>query len=698
MEGAPTPETVVPPLDPALLAAAMKRAASAAGETTDAARAIDNAVGALHAAVGGLLPSVFLLEHGRLWLVSQRGYAAVPDGLRIESGITGRAVRLGEPQLVLDVRADPDYVDALPAVRSEVAVPLRAGGLVVGLLNVESERVVPDAAVDLVQPLASVLAPLVQALRSKRTLDLGSLARLFVHLGSLRDPHEIAGLAAASLARVLPVSASQVVLWDLASLPAELASWRADGEAAGTPDGSELVALRERADTGVVCQLLPARHGTAGAEGTVAWLPLRASGEELGVLVGVAHGEISVDPTRLDAAAVLAAHVGSSLDAALALQRERLSALTDPLTGVLNRRGLEQRLERDILEAQEQRLPLSVLVIDCDDFKDVNDRAGHEFGDALLREVADALVRSVPEGAGAARLGGDEFVVVLPGSGADAAKAVGTRIRELLARGLTDAGFPLRISVGLSTYPFDGATPTILLRTADQALYAAKAGGKDRVATFRDVARRAEAPGRGRSTLEADDRRGAGRRDASVLAEAIEAASAIEAEDTVDGVCDRLCKALVFVVGATACSTSRVVGDLIVDTLGHSLREVSLGHEVAYRIADFPLTEEVLRTGRTRTLSFLDEDVDPAEAFILRELGMNAVLILPLHVAGEPWGLVELYEMRLRRFSDDAVAVAQFLAGQAERRLAEIGAGEVPSRQPPVYELPSDAKRRPRTR
>ena len=86
------------------------------------------------------------------------------------------------------------------------------------------------------------------------------------------------------------------------------------------------------------------------------------------------------------------------------------------------------------------------------------------------------------------------------------------------------------------------------------------------------------------------------------------------------------------------------------------------------------------------------------EAFILRELGMNAVLILPLQVAGGPWGLVELYEMRLRRFSDDAIAVARFLTGQAERRLAEIGARELPSRQPPVYELPSDAERRPRTR
>ena len=96
----------------------------------------------------------------------------------------------------------------------------------------------------------------------------------------------------------------------------------------------------------------------------------------------------------LDTAAVLAAHVAASLDAAFALQRERLSAVTDPLTRILNRRGLEERLDREIAVAQSRRMPLSLLVIDCDDFKEINDRAGHEFGDSLLREVADVLSRA----------------------------------------------------------------------------------------------------------------------------------------------------------------------------------------------------------------------------------------------------------------------------------------------------------------
>jgi diguanylate cyclase (GGDEF)-like protein len=376
--------------------------------------------------------------------------------------------------------------------------------------------------------------------------------------------------------------------------------------------------------------------------------------------------------------------------------------VTDPLTGILNRRGLEGRLEGALHGAQERRVPLSLLVIDCDDFKEINDRAGHEFGDALLREIADVLVEAVPEGAEAARLGGDEFVVMLPEAGVDAAAALGGQIRTVLAEGLTDAGFPLRISAGISTYPFDGARPSSLLRAADQALYAAKNAGKDRVASFRDLTL-AVSPipsTEGAASLEG---RRHGRSDGAgaILADAISAAKAIEMEETAEGVCSRLCKALVFVVGATGCSASRVVGDYVVDATEHALRDISLGDEAAYRIADFPLTADVLRTGEPRAVSFVDGDVDPAEAFIMRDLGMSALLMLPIRVAGRAWGLVELYEMRHRRFSQDEIAVAEFLVAQAAKRLESTATSDDGRRRPRVYELPPDdgsTKRVPRTR
>ncbi|MGI8885622.1 MAG: diguanylate cyclase domain-containing protein [Gaiellaceae bacterium] len=691
MESAPTPARVLPPVDGGLLAVGANRAAAAAAEIATAAQAIDAAVEALHASITGLLPSVFVFEHGRLWLVAQRGYAVVPDGLSVERGVMGRAVRLGRPQLAADVRADPDFVPTFPGILTELAVPLRVGRVVVGALNIESERALPDGAVQLIRPLASVLAPLAQELRAGGALDLPALARLFVHLSSIRDPDEIAALAAASLPRVLPVEVSQVVVWNVLGSPLELASWSQDGANQSPLTGAELEAVRARADPTGVCEVLDLETSARRipSRGLVIWLPLRANGAELGALVARGRAGELMDSVPLDGAALLAAHVAASLDAAISLRRERQSAVTDLLTGILNRRGLEERLEDELALAQERRLPVSLLVIDCDDFKEINDRAGHEFGDALLHQIARVLVQVLPEGAEPARLGGDEFVVMLPGAGADAAEALGGRIRRVLADGLTDAGFPLRISAGISTFPFDGASPSALLRAADQALYSAKSQGKDRIASFRDVVR-GVSPISTPSGAALNDSQRRGRGEGSVLSDVVVATAAIDAEETVEGVCDRLCKSLVFVVGATACSASRVVGDYLVDATEHALREIWLGDTAAYRISDFPLTAETLRTGEPRAVSFAHGDVDPAEAFILREIGMNALLMLPLHVGGRPWGLVELYEMRLRQFTEDDVAIAGFLTAQAQRRLDVIEPGSTPLRRPRVYELPPD--------
>jgi diguanylate cyclase (GGDEF)-like protein len=700
MEHAPGTTGGPVPLDAGVLAAAARHAAASADGSLRPARAIDAAVGALYESLGAVLPSVFVLEHGRLWLVAQRGYAVVPDGIRIERGVMGRAVRLGTAQHATDVGSDPDYVPALPGIASELALPLRVGQLVVGALNLESKRGLPDHADELLEPLTSALAPLAEALRTGRTFDLPALARLFAHVGSLRDPDEIAAIASVSLPKVLPVETSQVFVWNDPAPPSELASWRSDRAERALMSSTELEAARALVDGTVVCQLLElGRLGSSdGKPASLVWLPLRANGVEIGAVVaaGISRDE-PVEPSDLDTAAVLAAHVAASLDAAFAFQRERRSAVTDSLTGVLNRRGLEERLEQELAVAQERRLPLSLIVLDCDDFKEINDRAGHEFGDGLLQEVAVRLARAVPAGGAAARLGGDEFVVMLPDTGVDEADVVGTRICALVAEELTDAGYPLRVSAGISTYPFDGATPTTLLRAADQALYAAKGAGKDRVASFRDV-HRPEAvlerlPGPG-------EHRRRARATGSVLSEVVAATAAMDREETAKGACERLCKALVFAAGATACSISRVTDGYLVDAAGHSLRDVWLGDDVAYRIEDFPLTADVLRTGQPRAVSFLDGDVDPAEAFVLRELEMNAMLMLALRVDDEPWGLVELYEMRLRRFTEDEIAIAEFLTAHAERRLAVVGTRTPLREWPPVYELPSDdvPRRGPRTR
>ena len=111
------------------------------------------------------------------------------------------------------------------------------------------------------------------------------------------------------------------------------------------------------------------------------------------------------------------------------------------------------------------------------------------------------------------------------------------------------------------------------------------------------------------------------------------------------------------------------------------MRDIDLGEDYAYLIADYPVTQEVLETATVKSISFLDDEVDSGEAFVLRELQMNAVMLVPLVVHGGSWGLVEIYDMRLRRFTSEDEALAWFLVGQAGRRIEALGEPPSPKRR-----------------
>lgn len=679
------------PLDPSRVADACRAAIDAVAAAGSPDEALDAALGVLREQLSGAFVAALVSERERLWLVGSRGFGMIPDGLPIGSGVVGRAARTGRVQYVPDLAADPDYVDAVRGVASELAIPLRVGDEVVGVVDVETVVPLPRQAARLMRPLAEALAPVVDAVRGDRPLDLHALARLFVYVSSLRDPREIAEIVAAALARVLPLETSQLFLrGEDGGLELAALSRAAEGPAEALAVEA-VEALRATIDQwAVVEQLDLARQDLAqlvGPEiGAAVLIPLRANDEEHGVLVGTSRWPQEIARAQTEVAAVLGAHAAAALDAAMSLRRARRSALTDPLTSLLNRRGFELELEHALVQAQETRRPLSLWILDCDDFKDVNDRAGHEFGDALLREAGHVLVSSLPAGARGGRLGGDEFVVMLPGTDAASAELIAGDLQSRVMAGLDDAGFPLRLSIGVATYPFDGGSSSQLVRAADQALYEAKATGKNRVVGFRELLR-----GGSRITpslpIPASEGRG-GRADVSVLADTSEAASAIWSEDTVEAVLERLCKSLSFVVGATGCNASRVVGSKLVDEVAHALRDVDLEADASYLIDDFPVTKAVLESGESKAISFLDDDLDRAEAFVLREVRMNCALLVPIVVDRRPWGLIELYDMRLRRYSREQQAVAEFLVGMAARRIEALGDAARADKRLPLYRLP----------
>jgi diguanylate cyclase (GGDEF)-like protein/putative nucleotidyltransferase with HDIG domain len=205
-----------------------------------------------------------------------------------------------------------------------------------------------------------------------------------------------------------------------------------------------------------------------------AWssFPLESAGKSVGrVLVARAPETGSEEHDLLAHLVGLAA---LAIDKALLYERSREQARQDSLTGLLGHRVFHEVLE----EQTGQGAPFSIVLVDIDDFKQINDLYGHQTGDDALRYVADALRRGIRGHDNVFRVGGEEFCVVLPGL--EHADAV--RVAERLRRGVSDVAsvLPVTVSLGVASYPTHGLNRDELLTKADAALYASKRAGKNR--------------------------------------------------------------------------------------------------------------------------------------------------------------------------------------------------------------------------
>ena len=170
-------------------------------------------------------------------------------------------------------------------------------------------------------------------------------------------------------------------------------------------------------------------------------------------------------------------------------EEERFLAYHDTLTGLPNRRLLDDRLRQALHLAQRRDARLAILLVDLDEFKRVNDRFGHRAGDAVLRDVAQRLGACVRKADTLARQGGDEFVVLIPDlAPASDGQVVAEKILRALQAPLRAEGEDIRVgaSIGISLYPEDAGDGEALLRNADAAMYRAKRAGGDQ---FRFYAR-----------------------------------------------------------------------------------------------------------------------------------------------------------------------------------------------------------------
>jgi diguanylate cyclase (GGDEF)-like protein len=219
--------------------------------------------------------------------------------------------------------------------------------------------------------------------------------------------------------------------------------------------------------------------GDADGEGERLILPLTASGEPFGTLELV--GDSFSGEQRINAAS-LAAHAVVALENARLHDLVERQALVDGLTGLANRRAVSDALHAEAARAERFETPLSVVLADLDEFKEVNDAHGHAVGDEVLRVFAAVLRETLRESDVAGRWGGEEFLLLLPGADEEGAAQLAERVRIGLAAGGIPSVPGLRVTASFGVAEYAGQTKTEeLVAGADSALYRAKRAGKDRV-------------------------------------------------------------------------------------------------------------------------------------------------------------------------------------------------------------------------
>ncbi len=450
---------------------------------------------------GDLVPIAF---EGRLGAYQQVDLELLR--CRLGEGLTGWVGLHGEPVLANDANRDPrgaaivgtDDID-----ESMLVVPMRSDGQTIGVITLSKLGLDGFGPDDL--RLLGILADQAgTAIGSARLLGrtqglAGELRRLLdmsAELSGSLDPHQVAELMAEHLAVAMGVPDCVISYWDRTSDRLESLGYYPSHrlrdiepyfEVDGYPETQRV--LQQQATVIIDADdpaADPAEVALMIQDGNqvLAMLPLVAKGQSIG-LVELASGDrVTFSPDHLELARSMANEAAMALENARLYEEARNLADRDPLTGFYNHRFLHERLGEEVVRAQRARRPLSVLMLDLDDFKLVNDTFGHLFGDRVLTWTAELIRSTLRASDIPARYGGDEFAIILPETDVDEARTAADRIRSAFRDrafvGEQRGPVPIGASIGAATFPADGRTGTDLIAAADAALYRVKRdGGRD---------------------------------------------------------------------------------------------------------------------------------------------------------------------------------------------------------------------------
>ena len=417
---------------------------------------------------------------------------------KMGEGIIGHVAETRQPHITGDVSNDPYYYSSAERKGSAIGVPMLDKDRLLGVIYIES-AIQNDLKSDDVQTLQALANQVATSIQKARLY-----ARTQQHLQVMTTLRSVSHAVSSSL-ELNEILQNVIALLKDSFGYTYIGIYFLEGEvlrlgaALGYPD--DMIIHEIPISSGVIgrtargkqTQFVPdvsADRDFLRASYEVKseiCVPLLKEGHVLGVLNVESNGDVPLDENDVNLLNALAGPMAIAIDNARLHAEMRLMALTDPLSGLANRRAFDDLLDAEILRAQRYRHPVSLIILDLDSFKEFNDQWGHPAGDERLREIGNLLQENVREPDIAARYGGEEFAVILPNTAKEGAMALAERLRIAAEAGWpgenpTHAPIPgYTISLGVATFPHDAETVYHLLLAADNAELNAKRLGKNRV-------------------------------------------------------------------------------------------------------------------------------------------------------------------------------------------------------------------------